>query len=118
MLVIRKAQIEAFLKSQEDAFIERMVKYVKQNFTKEIAINGIQEDNLSLVIRSGMENAHKYNVTYESDMKLYIECMALLGIDFDVSEKYPRISEILNRKNLTGEEKMEQVSGFLTYELE
>ena len=118
MLTIRKAQSDAFLKSQEEAFLMRMIKHLRENFTKEIEKNGIQENDLSLVISQGMENAHKYNITYESDMKLYMECIALLGMDFDNSIKYPRVNEILNRKNLSGEEKMEQISEFLTYELE
>jgi hypothetical protein len=117
MLVIRKEQSDAFLKSQEEAFIMRMVNHLREDFSEEIAKKGIQENDLSPVIRKSMENAQKYDVIYESDMKLYIECIALLGIDFDVSEKNPRINEILNRKDLTGEEKMEQISDYLTYEL-
>ena len=43
MLVIRKAQADAFLKWQEDAFVVRMEEHLRINFKKELSENGIPE---------------------------------------------------------------------------
>lgn len=118
MLVIRKAQIDALLKSQEDAFVKRMAEHLKKNFEKEVLKLGIQADDLNLVIRKGLYNAYQYNIIYQRDLILYTECLAILGLDFDKSMRYPIVSEILNKKDLDGTEKMDNISEFLTFELD
>jgi hypothetical protein len=69
------------------------------------------------LIRKAIEDASNYKVVNENDVKLYIECIALLGPNFDRTNKLPQINDILNRKDLTGEEKMDHISEFLTFEL-
>ena len=118
MLTIRKEQIEEILKNREEDFVERMVEHLKKNFSKEIAKNGLQVKDLNLVILNGIESANEYGIEYENDMILYIECIALLGLGFDTNNKYPQVIEILNRKDLSGNRKMDQINEFLTFELE
>jgi hypothetical protein len=118
VLVIRKAQLDAFLKSQEDSFIRRMAEHLKKKFEKEISKHGIQTNDLNIIARKGLNSANKYNIIYEDDVTLYIECIAILGPDFDINMKYPEVSEILNKKDLDGTEKMDLISEFLTFELD
>jgi hypothetical protein len=118
MLTIRKEQIDELLKNKGEDFVERMEEHLKVNFSKELAKNSLQVKDLKLIILNSIENANEYNIEYENDMILYIECVALLGPGFDTNNKYPQVIEILNRKNLTGNEKMDQINEFLTFELE
>lgn len=117
MLIIRKEQIDAFLKSQEDAFINKMVNHVKENFRNDLQKNEIREDELENIIRVGLGNGYHYGIIYEGDMNFFIECIAILGPGFDRNEKYPKIAEILNNKDIAGSDKMDQISDFLTFEL-
>ncbi|MCD4665467.1 MAG: hypothetical protein K8R68_09350, partial [Bacteroidales bacterium] len=114
MLTIRKNQIEELEKVQEEKFIDRMVNHLKTNFSKELDNKDIQVKDIRQLIIKAIDDAKKYNVLNESDVRLYIECIALLGPNFDRTNKFPQINDILNRINLTGEEKMDLVSELLT----
>lgn len=118
MLTIRKSQIEAFVKSQEDAFVKRMVDHLQKDFPAEITNKEILEKDLPHLVRNGLYSAYRYGIKYEDDVKLYIECIALLGPEFDTCEKFPQVREILNREDLDGEDKMDEISDFLTFGLE
>lgn|GEM_PF-1460719 len=117
MLVIRKTQIEALLKSQEDSFIDRMKVHLRSEFPKEISGFGIKDKDLEMIIRKGLTDAYQYRIIYENDLILYIECIAVLGPDFDKKAKYPAVIEILNRDDLDGSAKMDKLSDYLTFEL-
>lgn len=118
MLVIRKAQIEALLKSQEDSFIARMTDHLLRDFPKEISRFGIKENDLNLIIRKGLNSAYQYDITFENDMILYIECIAILGPDFDKNIKHYIVTEILTSRELNGSEKMDKISEYITFELD
>ncbi|MBW6459075.1 MAG: hypothetical protein K0B08_00745 [Bacteroidales bacterium] len=106
-----------FLKSQEDAFINKMVKHLKENFRNDLQKNEIRENELENLIRIGLGNGYRYGIIYEDDMSFFLECTAILGPGFDKNEKYPKIAEILNNKDLAGSDKIDQISDFLTFEL-
>lgn len=118
MLLIRKAQIEALLKSQEDSFISHMKDHLLRNFQKEISKLGIKENALNHIIRNELNNAYKYDIIFENDMILYIECFAILGPDFDRNMKHQIVTEILNSKELDSSEKMDKIGEYITFELD
>jgi hypothetical protein len=115
MLTIRKSQIEELAKSKQAYFVKRMVSHLKQNFSRQLTLNNIPEEDLSTIVIKGIEKAAYFNVINEGDIRLYLECMALLGPGFDKSERHPWAGEILNQAGLTGEEKMDRISEHLTF---
>ena len=117
MLSIRKEQIEVLERVQEEKFIDQMENHLKTNFSKELGDKEIQINEIRQLIRKAIEDASNYKVVNENDVKLYIECIALLGLNFDQTNKFPKINDILNRKEFSGEEKMDRISEILTFEL-
>lgn len=118
MLTIRKSQIDEMLKNKEENFVDRMVEHIANNFSAEISKQGMNSKDLKPIIQRTLESSFEYNIEYENDVVLYIECIALLGEEFYINNKYPAVIEILNRNNLTGTEKMDQISEYITFELE
>jgi hypothetical protein len=117
-LRIRQAQMEAFSKSQEDAFVARMVRHLRDDFPEAIATQGLKEQELEPLVRQGMAEAEKYHVIYEDDIESYLECMILLGPRFDQDKRFSWADEILRRSDLDGEEKMRKIDEHLASVLE
>jgi len=115
---IREEQKLAFIQSLEDSFVKNMVRYLKDNFPKHCKMWNLQEEDLEPLVRQGMAEAEKYGLFSEGQIQRYLECMVILGPKFDQDEKYPWAGEILRREDLDGEEKIDQISGYLLFEWE
>ena len=117
MLTIRKQQIEAMERIPLEDFIDRMVNHLQEDFSVEIKDKDIQKKELRPLVSEAIDIAEHYGIIYESDLRLFIECIALLGPNFDRTNKFPKVNDILNRLDLNGEKKMDKISEFLTFEL-
>src|SRR5262245_52446241 len=110
MFRIRKEQMDALARHLEESFALRMVRHLLDDFPVQVAALELQEKDLPPLVRRGMANAERYGVVYEEDVERYIECLVLLGPDFDQDPRYPWAAEILNKKELSGRAKMDQVA--------
>lgn len=93
MLIIRKEQMETFDKFVLPAFEEEMIAHLKQ-FAPDHA-ETIGDKNVRLLIRSGIESAKQYGLTYRNPVRFYIELMFMFGSDFDTDPQYAWAGEIL-----------------------
>jgi hypothetical protein len=116
MIVIKRNQIEALSGYKRDTFIKRVLAHMRSDFRKELSEQGIRDEVLARLVSDAVDRAETYNVVNESDVTLFVECIAILGPDFDRNGKYPEVGEILSQDDLDGEEKMDAISDFLTFE--
>lgn len=93
MLIIRKVQMEVFEKFILPAFEDEMVAHLRQ-FVPDHA-GTIGDKRVRQLIRSGIERAKLYGLTYRNPVRFYIELMFMLGSDFDTDPQYPWAFEIL-----------------------
>ena len=115
-MVIRKQQMDAFEDEMLARFMARMATHPRVTFPQELASLGLltDEDVLDL-IRRGLEAAQQYGVTNEGDVERYVECMVILGPQFDSEERFPWAKEILDRQNIDGESKMDRIDEYLIF---
>ena len=112
---IRKEQMEAFSQGQEEAFMRRMVTHLRDDFGKERLALSIPESALEDLVRQGMESARGYDVIYTRDVKLYLECLVILGPKFDRDRKIPWAREILRDQDRDGRAKMDEIHDHLLF---
>ena len=112
---IRKEQMDALRKSREDAFVARMVKHLRNDFRKGRVTQHIAEGDLEALVRRGITDAEKYGVIYEDDVRLYIECMVVLGPMFDQDQRCGWAGELLRQEGLDGTTKMDQIDQYLIF---
>jgi len=98
-------------------FVDKMEEHLNLGFPKEMEDKGIKAEDIRPLIMSAIASAEKYDVVNESDVQLFIECIPLLGPGFDKTNKLPFVNDVLNRTDISGEEKMELINDFLTFEL-
>ncbi len=115
---IQDQQIEVFARDQREAFVQRMVVHLRDDFRRERQARGIRDADLELFVQRGMEKAAKYRVMYEDDVQLYLECMCMLGPDFDCDPQFPWAEEVLKTTYYDGETKMDELREYLIFALE
>lgn len=112
-MVIRPAQIAALHDSLERAFVSRMLVHLSSGFGSHIETLGLDHLSLEEMIRRGIANAREYRVVEESDIELYLECMVLLGPDFD--RRIPWCAAALQDVALSGAQKMDSINEYLLF---
>ncbi|MCD4732572.1 MAG: hypothetical protein K8R74_18375 [Bacteroidales bacterium] len=93
MLTIRKEQLQFFEDLSFQSFLDEMVDHIK-DFTPKL-FETIGKENIRQIIKLGITRAKKYDLTYHSTVKFYLELMFMFGCDFDSDPQYPWIKEIL-----------------------
>ena len=89
VFTIRKQHMDAFSRSVDDAFIQRLVRHLRDNFPGQVADRGLGPKDLEPLARRGLANARKYGLVAERDIRMYVELMVLLGPNFDEDPKLP-----------------------------
>lgn len=115
---IRDAQLETLAANQMRRFVDGMVIHLRDDFRSERQRHGVSDTCLPDLVRSGIEDAARYGVTYEDDVQLYLECLAMLGPEFDRDPTIPWAGEILRADYLDGETKMSEIHEHLLFNLE
>ena len=115
MFVIRKEQLEAMTTAREAAFVELMVQHLHDHFAADLAHLGISPEALPDLVRRGVSAARAYGVTGESDVRRYLEIMALLGPAFDDDRRFPWAGETLTSRDLDGTRKMDLLTEHLIF---
>ena len=106
MLIIRKEQMETFEEYMIDAFNKKMVLHLSNVCPEETA--SVSDEELSLVVKNGLEKAESYDITEENDIQRFLEHMLVHGPGFDDGSD-PVAQEILHDTDLDGEDKMDKI---------
>jgi hypothetical protein len=93
VLTIRNEQLEVFDKAVVGGFEVEMVQHLRAFNPKHCEHLG--ESSIRQIIRLGIQEAKKYGFTNRGPVRLYLECMFLLGSYFDRDPLYSRISDVL-----------------------
>ncbi|MBN2563412.1 MAG: hypothetical protein JXQ75_21030 [Phycisphaerae bacterium] len=112
---IRKEQMQAFSESREEAFVARMVAHLRDDLHRQLEAQHLEEAEIEPLVRRGKANAEAYGMVYEDGIQLYLECMAILGPDFDRDSEYPWARKILRRRDLDSNQKAEQIEQHLIF---
>ena len=115
VFTIRRAQFRAMSKQLRQRFTDDMVRHLHENFLGDCKKQGIAEQNLRLLVSSGIETAAKFDIVDRQDVQLYLECLVLLGPAFEADERLPWAGKILNRTNLIGKAKMDLIHDHLVF---
>jgi hypothetical protein len=75
------------------------------------------ERDFDAFVRSGMSKAEKQEFGGRTLTTFYLECMAILGPNFETDSKYPWAGEILRRTDLIPESKADLLDQNLTFNL-
>jgi hypothetical protein len=114
---IRNEQVEAFSRRLEDRFVDRTAAHLRVAFPKEVEKQGLDDEGLKALGRRGLADANRHGVVNEADVARYIECMLLLGPDFDADPRYRWAGQALARADLDGEAKMDVIDDHLIFDL-
>jgi len=92
MLVIRKEQLLAMGKAQEERFIRELVQYARDDFSEET--NQLSDGDIDAIARQAISKSQGYGMTERADIYRYFNFMLIYGLKFD--EDLPWAKEILN----------------------
>lgn len=118
MITISKRQMDAFAGQSVDRFVARTVRYLKEAFPAEIESQGLDDQAVEQLTRMGIERSRAYGVANEADVVRFVECLLLLGRDFDENESYPWAGATLRRSDLDGDGKMDVIDEYRIFAIE
>lgn len=104
-----------FAKTARADFAERMVKHIENDFQPAVQKFGWSRDQLARVVEYGIQRAARHGVDGEKDVELFIDCMVLLGGNFDSDPATAWAGATLQRRDLTGTEKMAIIHDHLLF---
>lgn len=115
---IRSEQRAAFSSQALDDFVERIIRYLARAFPNQITALGMSRVDLDRFVLDGIERARGFGVINKPDVKRFVECMVVLGPRFDDDASIPWAGEILRRRNLSGERKMDRIDAYRIFALD
>ena len=115
---VREGQMRAFSEELETRFVTRMVRHLRDDFPADLARQKLEVKDLEPLVRRGLAESRKYGVVNEGDVERYVECMVVLSPSFDVDPKFRWAKEILQREDLDGESKMDEIDEYRIFGLE
>lgn len=111
---IRPQQKQAFSEYLIGCFVDRMIRRLQDDFSVELAGNGLDDKDLEPLVRRAIARSKQYGIVNEGDVERYILCTAVMGPQFDVDRTIPWAGEILRKEHLDGKLKMDQIVDHLT----
>jgi hypothetical protein len=112
---IRGEQLAAFAGLKQATFQRRMEQHLLERFSRHLLRLRVARSEIPTLVRQGLERARAYGLEYEFDLKRYVECLALLGRDFDRDPACPWAREILTRRDWSGRMKMDALDEHLVF---
>jgi len=107
MLMIRKSQMDEFVKYELKKFEDHMVLHLRQDLSEKV--KDLPEETLRDIIQRGISVAEDYGIRIEDDVKRYIDLMFILGEDFDTSEESIWAGELLKKEEMEPEERLNKI---------
>jgi hypothetical protein len=106
---LRQEQLDALSRSQEEAFVTRMVGHLRGEFPDECEKRGLKQKELDLFVHRGIDDANCNGVIYEEDIQLLLEARMILGPRFDQDRGPGSAHHTLRRSDLSGTEKVQNI---------
>jgi hypothetical protein len=94
MVIIRAEQMNVFEQVALGRFEDEMVAHSK-DFAPRVC-DGIEDEQLRLVIHRAIQRANAYNLTSRGPVRLFIEMVFLFGSSFDTDPQYSWAAKILH----------------------
>ena len=95
---------------RSDDFVERMVRHLWEDLGPHCEAQGLWKGTLEPFVRRGMAAAAGYGLRSEGGIQQYLDCMVVLGPDFDHRKEHAWAGEILRNKDLGPGEKTEALA--------
>ncbi len=110
MLTIRKKQMDVLSQYLLNQFSYRMELHLTKRYS--VQTKEMDDGQLRELIVKGIEEAEKYDVTDENDVKRFLEYLVEYGCDFGHSAETMWADQFLNDEELTGTEKMNKIDNY------
>lgn len=114
-MLLKKSQLLAFDEVLQKAFVDRCLNHLAKKFPDGFRRIRVEAGKESLVVADALKKAQTYGIKYENDLFFYLECMMLLGQDFDTDNGLAWPNKILTDESLSGIQKINMISDYLTY---
>ncbi len=117
-MIIKTKQFLQITEIQNIAFILECKNILKSKFENGFEKINVKKQDEDLIITNGIKDARSYGVTLKEDIVLYLECILLLGVNFDKKKgemDWP--NKILTNQDLSGESKMNHIHENLIYSI-
>ena len=101
MLKVRAEQLKAFEDAAAQRLEDRMAAHLRELAPQHC--NAVGEENLRKVVRTGIERAANYGLTFRGPVRFYLDLMIMLGSDFDTDPQYPWAAAILEDPAISGQ---------------
>lgn len=112
---LRREQLVDLREDRIEAFVRRMALHLSNDLPEHCEKRGLTKESLEPFVREGMADAEAYGITSEPGVRQYLDCMIVLGLDFDETEEHAWAGDILRRDDLGPAEKAQALSwGMLT----
>ncbi len=105
MFAIKREQRQ---KMGDPPFIDRTVEYFKEYYIEHVY--DIEDDELHMRVKHGVEKARGYGLTWESSLTIFIAHMLTINPEFD---KQPAIQKVLVDPAIPGDERMQALLGLV-----
>lgn len=107
--------MEVLSEAMRATFVRRVVARLQADSAHEVEKLGLNEEVLPQVVECSIDKAASYGVLDEHDVELFIDCVMVLGLEFDQDPSFPWAGDILRRDNCTGTEKMSFIHDYLLF---
>ena len=108
---LRKEQLGAISRAQQEQFAERMVGHLWVEFHDECLRQGFrQEQDVRPFVDRGIAAAKGYGLATEGGARQYLDCMIVLGPGFDKDPAYHWAREILTDPGRDASRKSESLA--------
>lgn len=114
-MIIRSTQMKALEAALEDSFVGRMVLHLRQDFQEDLRSQRLAGVDLEPTVRAALNRADALGLTREDYLRMFVECIAILGPQFDSDNAVVR--DILNAPDLSVDEKMGELNNYLLFGL-
>jgi hypothetical protein len=115
MMVIREEQFQGLAAARLEEFIQRMTAMLQAKFPEWCATLPRHAGALTELVRAAVEEANHYDIEAESDLEFYIQCLPAFGRGFMNDPAFQWASDIVQRSDLTGSEKIDLLHDHLVF---
>lgn len=112
MFEIRSQQMSVFNSLAEKYFVRKVSERLAMRFPDDVSKLNLQAIDLCDFIEQRMIEARIYGINNQDDLIRYIDYLILYREEF---EGLPQIQEILNRTDLSGRAKMEEIDEYVLF---
>jgi hypothetical protein len=105
----------SFESALQESFVHRMVLHLLEDFPEDLRRQKLASEDLESLVQDALLRAEALGITREDYLRLFVECLAILGPQFDSDN--PVTVKILTGQDLSVDEKMEELNSYLLFGL-